>query len=83
MDIQSVELKEFLMAGQLSTVAIQSGNCQCQTFHFDKFRDHIRSMLLVHRFDIMTWLMSNGVSIPLELLSDDMHVKVGAQSVDY
>lgn len=83
MNISSLELKEFLMAGQSATMAIQSGDCERQSFHFDKLRDHIRSALLIHRFDIMTWLMLNGVSIPLELLSDDVHVKVGSQSVDY
>lgn len=43
---------------------------------------HIRELLWIHRFDVFTWLMSNGVALPVELIGDKAHPRPGGQSVD-
>ena len=42
----------------------------------------LRGILLIHRFQVMTWLLQAGVSIPPHLLADSCHPKPGCQSVD-
>lgn len=43
---------------------------------------HVRSALYFHRFQVMNWLMLNGVAIPIHLMHDQMHPTVGNQFPD-
>lgn len=42
----------------------------------------LRTVLRLHRFTVMVWLLQNGVSIPPGLLSDQAHPLVGNQFPD-
>ncbi len=45
-------------------------------------RDVMRGMLRIHRFAIINWLCEQGVMIPGELCTDQMHPMVGSQTPD-
>ena len=67
--IGGVERKEFLYAAGIARGASALG-------------DSIRDVLRLHRFDVMVWLMQNGVVIPAALLDDRLHAEVGQQMPD-
>lgn len=67
-----LELKEFLFA---ANQAKSGRTVEDRTLN-------VRTILWMHRFDVMTWLQHNGVSIPMNLLSDAVHAQPGSQSVD-
>lgn len=61
--------------------------CYAHTTAFDNMRFEsvmtvIREVLRLHRFDVMSWLMQNGVAIPAALLDDRLHAEVGQQMPD-
>lgn len=43
---------------------------------------HIRESFRLHRFFVFTWLVMNGVALPVELVSDTAHPRVGEQKPD-
>lgn len=45
-------------------------------------RDHVRESLRLHRFQVFAWLLSNDISLPLNLLADLTHAEVGKQKPD-
>lgn len=42
----------------------------------------LRKILWLHRFQVLTWLMQQGVSLPVGIVSEIAHPQVGSQSVD-
>lgn len=67
-----MELEEYLFAHTEAA----------QTRTPEQRETQIRELLWSHRFFLFTWLMMNGVVIPVELVSDSAHPRVGQQSVD-
>ncbi len=43
---------------------------------------HLRESFRLHRFIVITWLLQNGVPLPVELVDDRTHPAVGAQMPD-
>lgn len=70
--VRLLELKEFCYA---SSLPLPSENKRVLV-------NHVRDVLRCHRFDVLAWLMQNGVQIPADLLSDNTHPQVGNQSPD-
>lgn len=68
--ICGVELREYLYASALLT----SGR--------GPLLESVREVLRLHRFDVMSWLLQNGVAIPAALLDDRLHAEVGNQMPD-
>lgn len=48
----------------------------------DRVRDHVRESLRLHRFMVFAWLIEQGMKLPVDLVSDAVHLPVGRQSVD-
>ncbi len=69
MPVSALELQEYLFAANLPNADKQ-------------LIANARSCFYYHRFQVMNWLMMNGVSIPSQILSDQTHPIVGTQSVD-
>ena len=74
MPLGPVELEEYLFATHLERVA--------KRCDYALLVHEARSCMFWHRFQVMNWLMANGVKIPIELLSDQTHQPVGQQYPD-
>jgi hypothetical protein len=72
-DSRMLELKEFLY----SSTEARAGRVK----EPDRIT-RLRELLWIHRFDVLTWLMQQGVAIPVQLVADATHARPGAQSVD-
>ncbi len=72
--IAALEIEEFLFSNTAAAFA--------QDRSPEEARDHIRGSLRMHRFMVFTWLLNNGVNLPLTLLADNTHPPVGQQAPD-
>jgi len=72
--ITMLEVEEFLFASTDAQFA--------RTNTPEAGHAHIRESYRMHRFFVITWLMQNGVSIPLHLAVDSAHPPVGQQRPD-
>jgi hypothetical protein len=72
--ITMLELEEYLFAQTASDFAKRSSA--------EHAHAHIRESFRMHRFFVFTWLMQNGVSIPVHLVADGAHPPVGQQAPD-
>ena len=72
--ITMLEVEEYLFAETAARFA--------RTNSPDAARDHIRESFRMHRFFVITWLMQNGVAIPVHLAADATHPPVGNQRPD-
>lgn len=70
-----VELTEYLFA-QTAAEYAHAGHTVAE------IREHMRGAMRLARFTVFNWLISNGVSIPAELLADRTHPAVGQQAPD-
>ena len=43
---------------------------------------NLRDLLRCHRFDVLSWLMLQGVDLPTNVFADETHPAVGEQSPD-
>jgi hypothetical protein len=73
-----MEMQEYLFAVTQSNKI--KGNWQ--SFNGSECSKDIREILRLHRFTVLNWLMMQGVSIPMNLLSDQTHPKVGSMLPD-
>lgn len=79
----SMEVQEYLFSDTLANLAqTQSANCAINDGERRHLTNESRSMLRLHRFNVMSWLMTNGVKIPVDLLADQNHPQVGSQYPD-
>lgn len=69
MPVSALELQEYLFAANIPNADAHSIKATRDCFYF-------------HRFQVMNWLLMNGVSIPAHLLSDQAHPRIGLQTVD-
>ena len=67
--IESLEMNEFLVSQSLESATQLS-------------RDQIREAFRAHRFNVMSWLMSNGVEIDMMFFADQSHPTPGNQYPD-
>lgn len=78
-----LELQEYLFADTNATAAVQHfRNANNGAADSGLLRDRTREVLRLHRFTVISWLMTNGVKIPVELLDDSAHPEVGNQYPD-
>ena len=82
MPLGPVELEEYLFATHLERVAKRCEQEKHNVTDYALLVHEARSCMFWHRFQVMNWLMANGVKIPLELLSDQAHQPVGQQYPD-
>lgn len=68
-----LELKEFCVASTTSQNPRGTAEVRCKT---------LREILWMHRFDVYTYLMSQGVAIPPNVLCDEANPRPGDQSPD-
>lgn len=78
--VQMLELKEFCYAATLIE-EVDHGTSVHQSL-LARWRKNLRDLLLCHRFDVLAWLMQQGVQIPAELIADCAHPTPGNQSPD-
>jgi len=80
MPIAAVELQEFMFA---TTMEVQRASIAASEQPDWKFlHDEARRAFRLHRFQVMNWLLINGVRIPPQLLSDQTHPDVPCQYPD-
>lgn len=72
----ALELDEYLFAKHLEKTA---SKCEADKGNWDQLVHESRTCFFWHRMQVMVWLMSNGVEIPIELLNDQTHKPVGYQ----
>lgn len=53
-----------------------------QAFNGAGLRDEFREILRLHRIQVITWLLTQGITIPLALMLDQSHPPVGKQLPD-
>ena len=82
MPVDAIEMEEFLFSGTIVQVAQNCKHEEIDVQDWGKLKTYTRESFRFHRFAVMNWLLMNGVSIPAELLSDQMHMEVGAQMPD-
>lgn len=78
----SLEVQEFLFAATAAQVAMNCEEVIHNVTDYEPVVAHVRAVLRFQRFNVMNWLMMNGVKIPDELLSDQTHPEPGSQYVD-
>ncbi len=78
--VAPLELQEYLFADTSAQFAVHDN--EETPGQIGQVRDHIRGALRIQRFNVMNWLVVNGVSIPAELLDDALHQPVGYQYPD-
>lgn len=79
--IQAVEVSEYLMA-HTSAVKWATESSRVSRLNEAELRNDYRAVMRLHRFAVINWLMQNGVSVPVELLGDQIHREVGQQMPD-
>lgn len=80
--IHSVEMTEYLFANTLTRVAAKCVEDKHNVIDWKPLVDQIRGSMRMDRFNVLNWLRMNGVEIPVELMSDQMHPVVGEQYPD-
>lgn len=78
--VAMLELKEFCYSATLMEEVNHRVSVRQDTLI--RWRKNMRDLLRCHRFDVLAWLMQQGVQIPEALLSDRTHPQVGDQSPD-
>lgn len=81
--IHVLEAKEFIQANTLAASVIEAqedGGISRQSI--DRHERAIRDLLRTHRFDVLAWLTSLGVDVPLAAWHGDEHPPVGQQYPD-
>lgn len=77
-----MEVQEYLFSTTSADFAARLEREKHNVFDTSKMRDHLRGGFRLHRFFVMNWLLTNGVKIPVELMSDQAHPEVGQQYPD-
>lgn len=82
MSLSAVEMQEYLFSETLAKVAAKCEIEKHNVIDWTTLKNQIRESFRLQRFAVMNWLRMNGVSIPVELLSDQAHKPVGQQMPD-
>lgn len=69
MPVVALEVQEYLFAANIPGATPETIKAMRECFYF-------------HRFQVMNWLLMNGVSLPAHLISDQTHPRIGLQTVD-
>jgi hypothetical protein len=78
-NVSLLELKELCYARTMAKEFDSSAAIRAD--HLIRHTRNLRELLRCHRFDVLSWLMLQGVDLPQCVIADEAHPAVGDQSL--
>lgn len=80
--VAPLEMQEYLNAATIARIVEDAGSEPATSIDLRILAFTIRQTLRLHRFAVVAWLAQQNVSVPVELLADELHPPPGGQTVD-